>query len=88
MTHTMTIRGVGKRAKHFMPSGAVCGNGDLCLVTGDNKKTLTFHIGKVDTSVTVHVGNLIDYDLVWDAFFGHLRLGRVTEKFQLLPCNG
>ena len=48
MTHTMTIRGVPKRAKHFMPSGAVCGNGDLCLMTGCDENTLTFHIGKAD----------------------------------------
>lgn len=44
----MTIRGVRKRAKHYMPSGAFCGNGDLCLMVGDNEKTLTFHIGKTD----------------------------------------
>lgn len=48
MEHTMVIRGAGKRAKHFMPSGAVCGNGDLCLMTGSGKKTLTFSIGKSD----------------------------------------
>ena len=48
MTHTMTIRGVPKRAKYYMPSGAFCGNGDLCLMVGDAKETLTFHIGKSD----------------------------------------
>ncbi len=48
MTHTLVLRGVPKRAKHFLPSGAVCGNGDLCLMAGGGKKTLTFNIGKID----------------------------------------
>ena len=48
MTHTLVMRGIPKRAKHYFPSGAVCGNGDLCLMTGADKKTLTFHIGKSD----------------------------------------
>lgn len=48
MTHTMILRGNGKRAKHFLPSGAVCGNGDLCLMTDEENKTLTFRIGKSD----------------------------------------
>ena len=48
MEHTLTVRGSGKRAKHFLPSGAVCGNGDLCLMADAENKTLVFRIGKSD----------------------------------------
>lgn len=48
MAHTMVLRGKPKRAKHFLPSGAFCGNGDLCLVMGNNPDILTFHVGKID----------------------------------------
>lgn len=48
MTHTMVLRGKPKRAKHFLPSGAFCGNGDLCLMMGNDQDTLTFHVGKSD----------------------------------------
>ncbi len=48
MAHTLFMRGKGKRAKHFLPSGAVCGNGDVCLSACGESGTLTFHIGKSD----------------------------------------
>ncbi|MBQ7543281.1 MAG: hypothetical protein IJT44_13425 [Clostridia bacterium] len=48
MEHTLYIQGVPKPAKHFFPSGAVCGNGDLCLMYGAERAALTIRIAKTD----------------------------------------
>ena len=48
MAHTLCIQGIPKPAKHYFPSAAVCGNGDLCLMVGTNKNVLTLHVAKSD----------------------------------------
>ena len=48
MTHTLQINGIPKPAKYYFPSGAVCGNGDLCLMVGTAKDVLTLHLAKSD----------------------------------------